>query len=44
MIDEILNVVKACGRNAIFKYDSKGDKSVIWKIDGKNILPKDFVF
>ena len=41
LITKILNVVKRCGGNAIVKYDVKGDKLVIWKVDGKKILPKD---
>ena len=41
LITKILNVVKKCGGNAIVKYDVKGDKLVVLKVDGKKILPKD---
>ena len=41
LINKILNVVKGYGRSAIVKYDDKGDKLVIWKVDGKRMLPKD---
>ena len=41
LIKKILNVAKGCGGNAIVKYDVKKDKLVIWKVDGKRMLPKD---
>jgi hypothetical protein len=41
LINRIRNVVKGCGGNAIVKYDDKGDKLVVWKVDGKKMLPKD---
>ena len=41
LINKILNVVKGCGGSAIVKYDDKGDKLVVWKVDGKRMLPKD---
>lgn len=41
LINKILDVVKKCGGNAIVKYDENGDKLVIWKVDGKAMLPKD---
>ena len=41
LINKILNVVKGCGGNAIVKYDDKGDKLVVWKANGKKMLPKD---
>ena len=34
-------MVKGCGGNAIVKYDVKKDKLVVWKYDGKQMLPKD---
>ncbi|KAL9098975.1 MAG: hypothetical protein Q9163_005458 [Psora crenata] len=41
LINKILNVVKGGGGNAIVKYDVKEDKLVVWKFDGKKMLPKD---
>ena len=41
LINKILNVVKGYGGNAIVKYDDKGDKLVVRKVDGKKMLPKD---
>ncbi|MCJ1241821.1 hypothetical protein MMC14_009827 [Varicellaria rhodocarpa] len=41
LINKILNVLKGYGGNAIVKYDVKEDKLVIWKVDGKKMLPKD---
>ena len=41
LINKILNVVKGCGGNGIVKYDVKKDKLVVWKYDGKKMLPKD---
>ena len=41
LINKILNVVNVCGGNAIVKYDDKGDKLVVRKVEGKKMLPKD---
>ena len=41
LINKILNVVKGYGGNAIVKYDDKGDKLVVRKVDRKKMLPKD---
>ncbi|KAL2044112.1 hypothetical protein ABVK25_012458 [Lepraria finkii] len=41
LITKILNVVKGYGGNATVKYDAKDDKLVVWKVDGKKMLPKD---
>ncbi len=41
LINKILNAVKGCGGNATVKYDVKEDKLVVWKVDGKKMLPKD---
>ncbi|KAL8751377.1 MAG: hypothetical protein Q9199_006460 [Rusavskia elegans] len=41
LINKILVVVKGCDKMAMVKYDVKKDKLVIWKIEGKKMLPKD---
>jgi len=41
LISKILNIVKGCGGSTALKYDSKGDKLVIWRADGETMLPKD---
>lgn len=41
LIRKIIDAVKACGGKAIVKYDAKEDKLVVWKVDGKKMLPKD---
>jgi hypothetical protein len=41
LISKIIGVVKGCGGNAIVKYDTLGDKLVIWKVDRKKMLPND---
>jgi len=37
-------VVRECGGEAVVKYDVKEDKLVIWKVDRKQMLPKDLYF
>lgn len=44
LINKIISVVKGCGGNAIVKYDVKEDRLVVWKFDGRKILPKDLYF
>ena len=41
LVNKILTMVKECGGNTIAKYDVKEDKLVIWKHEGKKMLPKD---
>lgn len=33
--------MKGYGGNAVLKYDAKGDKLVVCKVDGRKMLPKD---
>ena len=41
LIKKIVNVVRDCGGSAIIRYDVVGDKLVVWKADGKKMLPLD---
>ena len=41
LVEKIVNVVKAGGGNAVVKYDVMKGKLVVWKADGKKMLPKD---
>ena len=41
LINKLLIVVKGCGGSAIVKYNDKGDKLVVWKVNGKRMLLKD---
>jgi hypothetical protein len=41
LINKIFHVVKGCGGNAIVKHDVEEDRLVVWKFDGRKILPKD---
>jgi len=41
LIQKIIKVVKGYGGNAVLKYDAMGDKLVVCKVDGRNMLPKD---
>lgn len=41
LIGKILQLVKGCGGYAAVRYDDKGDKLVIRKVDGDAMLPKD---
>lgn len=41
LIKRILIVVREYGGSAMVGYDAEGDKLVIWKVDGKKMLPLD---
>ena len=41
LIKKIVNVVRECGGSAVIRYDVVGDKLVVWKVDGKKMLPLD---
>lgn len=41
LISKILNLAKGCGGKAVVEYDDKRDKLVVWKGNGKTMLPKD---
>ena len=41
LIRKIINLVKACGGNAVLRYNVEGDKLVVCKVERKEILPKD---
>lgn len=41
LIREIISLVKKCGGKAVLKYNVMGDKLVICKVEGGEMLPKD---
>ncbi|KAL9097152.1 MAG: hypothetical protein Q9165_000579 [Trypethelium subeluteriae] len=41
LIRKIINITKECGGYAVLKYDVKEDKLVIYKIERRQMLPKD---
>jgi hypothetical protein len=41
LIQKIIKVVKGYGGSAVLKYDAKGDKLGVCKVDGRKMLPND---
>ncbi|KAF2191304.1 geranylgeranyl pyrophosphate synthetase [Zopfia rhizophila CBS 207.26] len=41
LIQKIIKMVKGYGSNAVLKYDAKGDKLVVCKVNRRKMLPKD---
>jgi hypothetical protein len=41
LIKRITSVVKESDGNAVFKYDNRGDKLVVWKTESRKLLPDD---
>ncbi|KAL2820988.1 hypothetical protein BDW59DRAFT_174311 [Aspergillus cavernicola] len=41
VIQKIIEATRKCGGNATIKYDTEGDKLVVWKVDRRTMLPND---
>lgn len=44
LIQRIIEEARKCGGNATVKYDNQNDKLVVWKAEGRSMLPDDLYF